>query len=80
MRNNCVFINPKVFGDRLRKAMGKRKMTCFELAQNTDHIYQSVCNWRYGVSIPSFDTICAIADTLNVSLDYLAGRKENMEI
>ena len=77
---NFKYINPEVFGNRLRIAMAKRKITCVELAENCDHSYISVCKWRYGSTIPTFDTICAIADTLNVSLDYLAGRKENMEI
>ena len=75
-----VYINPDVFASRLRRAMGKRKMTCRNLAENTGRTEMTVTCWRYGRQIPSTDIMIAIADTLNISLDYLCGRKEEMSI
>ena len=80
MRCEYLYINPDTFAFRLRRAMGKRRMKVKTLADNVSRTEMTVTCWRYGRQIPSTDVMVAIADTLNVSIDYLCGRKENMEI
>lgn len=80
MSAKYVYINPEVFSYRLRCAMRKRRMTCKMLATNTERTEMTVTCWRYGRQIPGTDILIAIADTLDVSIDYLTGRKECMEI
>ena len=37
---------------------------------------RTVAAWEAGARSPSFNVLCSIADTLNVSVDYLLGRTE----
>lgn len=37
---------------------------------------RTVAAWEAGTRTPSFATLCALADVLNVSTDYLLGRTE----
>ena len=55
-----------MFGERLKQIRKSKKMT-----QQERH-YQSL---EYGKIKPSFETLIALADTFEVSLDYLTGRK-----
>ena len=74
------YINADVFAFRLRTAMFMRRIKIGKLAENVGRTEAAVICWRYGKQIPNVDVLVAIADTLNVSLDYLTGRKESMEI
>ncbi|MCL2853523.1 MAG: helix-turn-helix domain-containing protein [Defluviitaleaceae bacterium] len=38
---------------------------------------QSVHQWSTGKSVPSSDTLIALADYFDVSVDYLVGRSDN---
>lgn len=80
MRTNYQYINPKVFGRRLSAAMKMRGMTDEKLAKEVECVVKSVWSWRKGIQIPFFDTIVGIADTLDVSIDFLSGRSDIMEI
>ena len=74
------YINPGVFAFRLRSAMRKRKMTGSKLAKEIDRKESTIYQWTNGYQLPTLDTTIALADILDVSLDFLTGRTEVMEI
>lgn len=74
------YINPSVFGFRLRTAMRKRKMTGRKLAKEIERAESTIYSWTNGYQLPLFDTVIALADILDVSLDFLTGRSDIMEI
>ena len=41
---------------------------------------QAVSKWECGQSTPDMETVCRIADILEVSLDYLVGRTYTKEV
>jgi transcriptional regulator with XRE-family HTH domain len=80
MKTEYKYINPDVFGFRLRVAMTKRKMTGVKIAKELELQESTICNWKSGYCLPLFDTVIALADILDVSLDFLTGRSDIMEI
>jgi transcriptional regulator with XRE-family HTH domain len=68
-----------MFADRLQAAMTIRGYTQGMLAARTKHLGQHVAQGHIsrlmkGETVPSIDTAAVIADALDVSLDWLAGR------
>lgn len=64
----------RVFGTRLkaaRKKSGKTQKEMAELFGLTERGYRS---WEGGGSEPSIENLVALADFLDVSLDWLCGR------
>ena len=82
MRNKTVYqyLNVEVFADRIVKAMEARDTTNEQLAFDADCCKDSISNYRTGKSAPTFDQLVNLADCLDVSIDYLLGRKEDMQI
>lgn len=76
----CDYVNARVFKNRLSTAMKKRGYNPKELADELDVFPSTIQNHVYGRSLPSLDLLVGIADTLNVSLDYLLGRSDKMEL
>jgi transcriptional regulator with XRE-family HTH domain len=68
------------FGDRLREARKLRGLTLQELAKKTGISYSSISLYENDGRDPSFFNLFCIAEVLNVSLDWLAGRTTNMEV
>lgn len=66
------------FGARLRRTLKLRDMTQRELARLLDVGESTVSQWVNESREPDFDTQRRIADILRVSLDYLAGRTDDM--
>lgn len=58
----------------LRKEQG---MTQERLAERCNLTVSAIQNYESGRRKPSFDALIVLADTFNVSLDYLVGRYEN---
>lgn len=46
-----------------------------ELAEKANVPYASLQNYRHGHHYPSVPALVALADALNVSIDWLCGRK-----
>ena len=67
------------FKDRLRSLRDSVEMTQKELATELKVDYANYNKWENG-TIPSLETICAIADYFNVTTDYLLERTENKRI
>lgn len=64
------------FSERLRELRTRRNLTQTRLAELMEISPRVYSRWETGDVTPHFDTIVRLADTLGVSLDELAGRKE----
>lgn len=70
----------KTMGRRIREARCKRGITQDTLAELAGLTRTSVNFYESDKHDPSFFNATCIADVLGVSLDWLAGRKEDMRI
>ena len=69
-----------MFGDKLKSLRKQRNLTqklVFTAVGLSERNYQSL---EYGTIKPSYDTLIALADYFDVSLDYLVGRTDNPEV
>src|SRR3972149_5698121 len=64
------------FSERLKELRTQRNLTQTRLAELMEISPRVYSRWETGDVTPHFDTIVRLADTLGVSLDALAGRKE----
>jgi len=65
------------FGTHLKVIRTSQKLTQRQVAQGADiaeRVYQS---YEGGKRKPSFDSLWALADFFDVSMDYLMGRSDN---
>lgn len=63
-----------LIGSRIRAARKHHEMKAEELAERLDIAVESLWHIENGARKTSFQTLLNIADILEVSLDYLAGR------
>lgn len=63
-----------IFPDRLRSAREYRGLTQSELADRAGLQPSAVSHFETGTRKPSFDNLRLLADTLDVTTDYLLGR------
>jgi transcriptional regulator with XRE-family HTH domain len=63
-----------VFQERLKAARNLRKWSQEELAARTAMPPSSIGHYESGSRKPSFDTLRKLANTLDVTTDYLLGR------
>lgn len=66
-----------VFGAHLKLLRKSRKITQKELAQSIGASERGIQQIELEESKPSFDTLIALADYFDVSLDYLVGRSDD---
>ena len=64
------------FAQRLKELRTKRNLTQTRLAELMGISPRVYSRWETGDGTPHFDTIVRLADTLGVTLDELAGRKD----
>lgn len=62
--------------NRIREAREKASLTQEELARKVGVTQAAVTQWETGQTMPKIPTLAAVAETLNVSIDYLIGKKE----
>ena len=67
-----------MFNKRLREMRMKRGFTQQRLADILDIALRSYQCYETGTRTPNYDLLILIADTLDVSLDYLLGRDDFM--
>ena len=75
----CQEVNMFIFNAHLRsirQSKNKTQKVALEIGLSESN-YQS---FEYGRVKPSFDTLIALADYFNVSIDYLVGRTDVPEI
>ena len=68
-----------MFNKRLRHMRMKRGFTQQRLADVLDIALRSYQCYETGTRTPAYNLLVLIADTLDVSLDYLLGRDEFMK-
>lgn len=69
-----------VIGERLKALRLARKPTQREIAEAVHITEVSYQRYEYGTVRPSLDTLIALADYFDVSLDYLVGRSDVPEM
>lgn len=67
-----------VFCKRLRDTRAARMLTQDELAERADISRVMVSRYETGAVIPTVDVLIRIADALNISIDYLLGREDQV--
>ena len=68
-----------MFNKRLRHMRMKRKFTQQRLADTLGIALRSYQCYETGTRTPNYELLVLIADTLDVSLDYLLGRDDFMK-
>lgn len=68
-----------MFNKRLREMRMKREFTQQKLADTLDIALRTYQCYETGTRTPNYDLLILIADTLDVSLDYLLGRDDFMK-
>ena len=68
-----------MFNKRLREMRMKRGFTQQRLADTLDIALRSYQCYETGTRTPNYGLLVLIADTLDVSLDYLLGRDDFMK-
>ncbi|TAG77260.1 MAG: XRE family transcriptional regulator [Burkholderiales bacterium] len=67
----------ELFQERLRSARDLRRWNQGELAEKAGMPPSSIAHFESGSRKPSFDTLRRLANTLEVTTDYLLGRVED---
>lgn len=70
----------KALGQRLKSLRKDRGLTQKDLAQAVGLSFQQLNKYESGVNLPSTDVLAALADHLDVTLDYLAVGKSLLPI
>ncbi len=69
-----------MFATRLKAVRKKRGKTCMDVAFDTGLNQNVIYYWENAGRSPNLKTLVKVADYLDVSIDYLAGRTDNSEI
>lgn len=69
----------EVFPGRLRKARDYRGLSQGELAQKAKMQPSAISHFETGTRKPSFDNLRILADSLDVTTDYLIGRVDDFK-
>ena len=64
------------FGERLKKARNAKNLSQQTLADIIGKSLNTVGLYERGLRQPSLETLCLLADTLEVSVDYLLARTD----
>lgn len=73
-------ISRKIFSKRLTELRKQKSITMKELSEGVNITKSAVGNLENEYRSPSLETIVALANFFNVSIDYLVGRTDNPEI
>ncbi len=71
-------INMSVFSERLKLLRSARNITQTRLAELVEADPRVYNRWERGIATPQLDTVVKIADILQVSMDELTGRTQDM--
>ena len=64
------------FSDRLRELRTQRGFSQQDLADRTNQTKQAISQYERGVRRPDMDTLLALCDIFNVSVDYITGKED----
>lgn len=76
MYSNLNYINPSVFGSRVKERRLSLGVQQNDMAMALGMAKSSLSAYESGVAVPSLDKTYMIAEFLHVSVDYLLGRDE----
>ena len=65
---------------RLKELRAKRKISQVKLAMDLNMSQNNISRYENGEREADYDTLIAIADYFDVSVDYLLGRTDNPKI
>lgn len=65
---------------KIKELREEAQMTQKQLADKIANMQRNVSNWEQGVSQPDLETVVAIADVFDVSLDELFGRELKIQV
>ena len=68
-----------IFGERLKEARFKKKMTQAQLAESCQTKQSAVSSFEKGKAIPNLEVAAEIAKLLDVSIDWLCGFDEKKQ-
>lgn len=60
---------------KIKELREEMQLTQAQLADKISNMQRNISNWENGVSQPDLDTVVALADVFDVSLDELFGRE-----
>src|SRR5438445_9668360 len=69
-----------VFAERLKAARELRNLSQSKLAEKAELQPSAISHFEIGNRSPSFDNLKRLADALDVTMDYLAGRSDAPKI
>ena len=67
----------KIFADRIKALRHARKISAQALADAIGLSRPAVSQFENAANFPHVNTLCALADYFDVSLDYLTGRSND---
>lgn len=67
------------FSVRLAELRAERKTSAQSLAETVGITKSAISRFEHGKDNPNCNTLCALADYFDVSLDYLVGRSDIAE-
>ena len=67
----------EIFSNRLAALRTECKISSQSLAEAVGVSQPAISRFEHGVDYPHVNTLIALADYFDVSLDYLAGRSDN---
>jgi transcriptional regulator with XRE-family HTH domain len=65
------------FSQRLALLRAEKKVTTITVAKEIGVSKQAISQFERGATYPHCNTLCALADYFDVSLDYLVGRSDD---
>jgi transcriptional regulator with XRE-family HTH domain len=68
------------FGQRLTNLRKQHNMTQNDIAQKLNISYQAVSKWENDITSPDIDSLIALADIFEISVDELLGRKQEEKV
>ena len=72
-------VNKITFAMRLKKLRERKRLNQTELANLLKVSNGSISKWERGDRQPDYETLENIADTFNVTIDYLLGRSDSKQ-
>ena len=70
----------KIFSERLSALRKERGLSLIALGEQLSITDEAVRLLEKGKRSPSFEVLCALAEFIGVSIDYLVGRTDNPNI
>ena len=67
----------KIFGERVKQTLKELGITQKQFAKSLNIQASTLCEWLNDHNEPPMQSICDIANALEVSTDYLLGLKDN---